>query len=134
MSFASSEALQKAVYGALVGSVELSDAVGGAIYDQVPAGQIPGVYVLLGPEKVLDRSDRTASGARHEFQVSVVADSVGFAKAKSVGVIVSDVLDGADLALERGQLIDLRFFRAVAKRVSGQRRIDLVFRARVDDV
>ena len=134
MSYACSEALQKAVYGALSGSVTLSDAVDGAIYDQVPSGQMPDVYVTLGPEKVLDRSDRTADGARHEFQVAVVSDQGGFSKTKSVGVIISDLLDGADLTLERGQLVDLRFVRAAAKRVSDQRRIDLVFRARVDDI
>jgi len=42
---------------------------------------------------------------------------------------------GALPALERGRLVSLRFLRAVAKRDSrgDRRRIDLTFRARVDE-
>jgi hypothetical protein len=48
---------------------------------------------------------------------------------------VSDALIGADMTLERGRLTGLHFYRARARRegTGDVRRIDLTFRARVDD-
>ena len=134
MSYTSSAALQKAVFAALSGSATLSDAVSGAIFDAAPTGAIPALYVSLGPEVVRDRSDISGSVARHEFTVAVVAAQGGFVSAKEIAVLVNEVLSDADLALERGQLRHLIFVRASAKRGTGdERRIDLVFRACVDD-
>ena len=134
MSYGASFALQKAVYGALTASAELQASVDGAVFDQPPTGAVPALYVTLGPEKVRDRSDGSARGAWHEFDVSVVSESGGFGGAKSVGVLVSDLLNGAGLTLERGELTGLHFVKAAARRVSGDRRIDLTFRARVDAI
>ena len=135
MSFGVSAALQKSVYQALIGSVDLSSAVGGAIFDAAPSGQIPELYVSLGPEIVRERSDIGVDGARHEFTVSVVASRGGFSSAKEIAVMVNDILSGANLVLERGSLIFLRFLKAVAKPETAEgRRIDMIFRARVDDI
>ena len=99
------------------------------------AGTLPSLYVALGPEVVKDQSDKTGAGALHELTVSVVTDVAGFAQAKSAAAAVSDALVDADLALTRGQLVSLNFYKATAARVgTGDiRQINLVFRVRVAD-
>ncbi|MCK8483829.1 DUF3168 domain-containing protein [Aliiroseovarius sp. S2029] len=135
MSYGVSAALQQAVYQRLTGDVALSTLVAGAIYDAVPAGIITGTYVSLGPEDVRERSDMTGHGAMHEITVSVVTDEAGFQSAKQVAAAVSDALVDASMTLARGQLVSLNFHRARARRVEDAdvRRIDLFFRARVQD-
>ncbi|MEE2945548.1 MAG: DUF3168 domain-containing protein [Pseudomonadota bacterium] len=135
MSYGVAVALQAAVYQHLLSDTGVSDLVGSAIYDEVPNGTIPSTYVSLGAETVLDRSDADGSGALHRFEVSVVSDVSGFAGAKAVAVAVSDALTDADLTLARGQLVALRFERAVASReeAANLRRIELRFGARVQD-
>ena len=136
MSYGMSAALQKAVYTQLVGDAVLAGLVGTAIYDTVPAGQVPGTYVALGPEEVRDRSDRSGGGAIHRFTISVISGAEGFAAVKSVAGAVSDALEAGLPALERGRLVGLWFEKASAKRTGKAdrvRRIDLRFRARVED-
>jgi hypothetical protein len=136
MTYALSAALQKAVYAALSADATLSVLVGTAIFDAPPVGAIPSLYVSLGPEKAVERSDRSASGARHDFVVSVITDAAGFQQAKAVAGAVADVLAQPLGPLDRGQLVAMNFLRAQAKRdeAGQQRRIDLTFRALVDDV
>ncbi|MGJ8610791.1 MAG: DUF3168 domain-containing protein [Octadecabacter sp.] len=135
MSYGVSAALQTAVYQALVADSALSALVGSDIYDAFPSGTLPALYVALGPELVKDRSDKTGNGALHEFTVSVVTDNAGFSTAKQAAAAVSDVLVDADLTLSRGALVGLSFYRAKAVRVgtADERRIDLTFRAIVQD-
>lgn len=135
MSYAVSAALQTAVYQVLVSDAGLGALVGSAIYDAVPPGILPPLYVTLGAEDVRDRSDQTAGGAEHSLTVSVITDAAGFHGAKQAAAAISDALVDADLSLTRGHLINLRFHRARARRegTGGIRRIDLSFRARVDD-
>ncbi|MHA6268032.1 DUF3168 domain-containing protein [uncultured Aliiroseovarius sp.] len=135
MSYGVSAALQQAVYQRLTADSALSTLVSGAIYDAVPAGIITGTYVSLGPEDVRERSDMTGHGAMHEITVSVVTDAAGFQSAKEVAAAVSDALVDATLVLARGHLVYLNFHRARARRVEAAdvRRIDLFFRARVQD-
>ena len=135
MSYGMAAALQAAVYQALVADPALVGMVGTAIYDVVPSGQVPGTYVSLGPEDVRDRSDVTGGAAEHRFTVSVVTDAAGFQTAKAAATAVSDALVDAPLILDRGRRVGLRFEKARARRVqSGDvRRIDLTFRARVED-
>lgn len=134
MSYAASAALQAAVYQRLRANASIEALVGQAIYDAVPAGLPPETYISLGPEEVRDRSDKTGSGALHEFVVSIITDAAGFQQAKALAGAVSDALVGAELVLARGRLVDLWFLRARARRVgkADQRRIDLWFRAQVD--
>lgn len=136
MTYALSSALQKAVYAALAGDATLATLVGTDIFDAPPVGAIPSLYVSLGPERAVERSDRTASGARHDFIVSVVTDAAGFQQAKDVAGAVSDVLDTPLGALDRGRVVALSFLRAQAKRdeAGQQRRIDLTFRAILEDI
>ncbi len=136
MSYGMAAALQAAVYQQLLADTDVSALVGAAIYDALPAGDLPATYVSLGPENVLDRSDKTGSGALHRFTVSVVTETAGFGAAKAVAAAITDALVGVDLTLSRGQLVGLWFERASARRTgkAGRiRRIDLRFRARVED-
>ena len=135
MSYGVGAALQAAVYQALIADAQLSALVGAAIFDAVPAGSLPALYVTLGPEDVRDRSDKTGAGAEHSLTVSVVTEAAGFLIAKQVATAISDVLVDAALTLSRGRLVALKFYRARARRegTGGIRRIDLTFRARVDD-
>jgi hypothetical protein len=136
MSYALAGALQAAVFARVSGDAVVAGLVGDAVYDAAPPGVLPSLYVTLGPEVVRDRSDKTGTGAEHEFTVSVLSDAAGFAAAKAVAGAVSDALAGASMTLSRGRLVGLWFLRAKAARVgSGERRrIDLTFRARVEDV
>ncbi len=134
MSYAVAAALQGAVYQQLQSDPGLSVLVGDRVYDAVPKGRLPDLYVALGPERVKDASDKTGHGAWHEFAVSVISDDAGFQSAKEVSAAVCDALIDADLALDRGRLVALNFKRAVAQRErAGRRRVDLIFRARVED-
>ena len=135
MSYAIAAALQEAVYGHLSTDPALISLVGGAVYDEVPAGELPEIYVTLGPEEARGRCDSSGAGSWHRFTVSVVAHTPGFHQAKTVAATVSDRLSEAELSLSRGHLAGLHFWRAKARRADGGalRRIDLIFRARVDD-
>ena len=134
MSYAASSALQAAVFQHLAADAGVTALVGAAIYDSVPPGPLPALYVSLGPEDVRDRSDKTGGGAEHDLAVSVVTDAAGFQAAKDLAAAISDALIGAPLVLARGRLVDLWFLKAAARRVGAadQRRIDLWFRARVE--
>lgn len=133
MSYAASAALQAAIYQRLASDAALAVLVGAAIYDAVPAGTLPDTYVTLGPEEVRDRSDGMGGGAWHLVTISVLTANAGFQRAKDVAALISDALAGAELTLGRGRLVALHFYRARARRDGALRRIDLTFRARVDD-
>jgi len=136
MSYAMAAPLQAAVYQLLSGDAALAALVGGAIYDGLPAGALPETYVSLGAETVRDRSDREGAGALHRFTVSVISEAQGFAAAKQAAAAVGAALVDATPALSRGRVVGIWFERAQARRTgsAGQiRRIDLKFRARVED-
>ena len=135
MSYALAAALQTSVFQALETDVALSSLIGGAVYDELPEGVAPNTYVILGAETTLDRSDADGDGAEHRLAISVFSSAGGFAQGKQVAAAVSDVLHRADLVLSRGRMVFMTFEKAVARRdtVSGLRRIDLKFRARVED-
>ena len=135
MSYAVSGALQTAVFDALSNDASLGALVGTAIYDAVPSGVLPDIYVRLGSESVRDASDISGAGAVHALTISVITTNPGFATAKAAATAVSDALHDASLSLSRGALVSLRFERATAKRIdsASARQIDLRFRARVQD-
>lgn len=135
MSYGVSGALQAAVFTALSADTALATLVGTAIYDAVPVGTVPVIYLLLGSESVREASDVSGEGAVHMFTVSVITTNPGFTSAKAAAGAVSDALQDADLTLSRGSLVSLRFERAVAQRIdsASARQIDLRFRARVQD-
>lgn len=135
MSYGVASALQTAVYAQLAADPDLTALVGTAIYDALPAGTLPALYVVLGSEDVRDASDKTGGGALHEFTVTVVTETAGFSTAKTAAAAVSDALVDANLTLTRGALVSLNFYKAKAARVGtgDVRQINLIFRARVAD-
>lgn len=132
MSLASTAALQTAVYTALTGDMQVTALTGGAIFDALPPGPVPALYVSLGPERVSDASDVVGDGAVHDFPITVISDGAGFHAAKEVAAAISDALTGADLVLSRGSLTALNFLRSRARRVGDTREIEIWFRAFVD--
>ena len=135
MSYGMGFALQQAVFGVLSTDQEITALVGDAVFDAAPAGEVPALYVQLGPEAVRDASDGTGGGAEHRFTVLVVTHHAGFAPAKQVAAAVSDALVGGQFGLSRGRLVSLRFERAIARQVAAdaRRQIEMRFRARVQD-
>ncbi len=135
MSYATSIALQKALFQLLSNDPAITGYVGAAIFDAVPEGPVDGAHIVIGDEDVRDWSNQTGHGAEHRFVLSVVTDQSGFAEAKEIAAAVSDAVVDATPVLERGRIVSMRFSRARARRVrAGQtRRIDMTFRALVED-
>jgi hypothetical protein len=135
MSYAVSAALQRAIFAQLTNDLPLQALVAGAVYDALPTGVLPPLYVVLGSEDVRDESDKTGRGAEHRFTVSVVTESAGFSTAKEAAAAVCDALVDADLTLDRGTLVSLNFSKAKAARVGtgAMRQINMIFRVRVAD-
>ena len=133
MSYALSAALQAAVHARLSGDAALGALIGGHVHDAPPAGKLPPLYVLIGPERVRDRSDASGPGAEHDLTVTVAGEAGSFRAAKEAAAAVSAALLDPPLALDAGRLLHLSFRRARAARgPRGRgRRIDLTFRARV---
>jgi hypothetical protein len=129
MSYGAAPALQTAVFQLLSVAPALT---GVAIYDAVPPNAT-GTFVLIGPEEARDQSDKSGAGAEHQLVISVISDASGFLTIKTIAAGISDALIDAPLSLSRGQLVNLLFLRASARRIEeGEtRRIDLTFRARV---
>ena len=135
MSLGNSAALHRAIYDVLANDAGITACVGGHIYDALPAGPLPEVFISLGIEVVNDRSDKTGRGSEHDFIISVITTQPGFLRAKDVAAEIGRALldrpiDFGDLAL-----VYLTFTRADARRDTDTqtRRIDLGFRARIDN-
>jgi hypothetical protein len=131
MSYQAAAALQTALYSQLTTFPALD---GISIVDAIPSGTTPGTFVLIGPEQVLDQSDKSGAGAEHRFEVSVISDAAGFMTAKEVAAAVSDALLGGGISLGVGTLVSINFLKATARRLDqgANRRIDLQFRARIE--
>ena len=136
MSYAMAPALQAAIFQHLANDAPLQAALQGAIYDAIPPATPPATYALIGTEDAVDRSDNTAAGAEHRLTIAVVTNATSFLAAKDIAARICDVLATQPLpALARGRLVGLWFDRAQARKLEGNltRRIDLRFRARVED-
>ncbi len=136
MSYAVSEALQAAVFTVLTGDGAVTALVGGHIYDAVPSGALPGLYIALGEEKVRDLSSKTGAGALHDLNVDIHSDEAGFQAAKALAAAVCDALIDTNLTLSRGSLTNLQFkFARARKRINPDKRVvNLTFRALVSDI
>lgn len=132
MSYAATAALQEAVFGRLTSDAQVASLSQGAVYDALPDGPVPALYISLGPERVRDASDVVGDGSIHDFPVTIVSEGAGFHTAKTLAAAISDALTGADLSLSRGSLIALNFLRARARRVQNAREIEIWFRAYID--
>lgn len=135
MSFQHSAALQAAIFSALSGNTALVSWVGSNIFDAVPDGEIAQTYVLIGEEKSVDRSDFTGGATRHDITVSVVSSAAGFSDAKVIAAEVCNALEEETLSLATGDLRQIQFRSARSRRDTGgaERRIDVIFRALIDE-
>lgn len=139
MTYALSLPLQQAVFAALGGSAALTAKVADRIYDAPPHGDDPlstdGPYITIGDERVEAWGAADQGGAAHEIDISVHSRNLGFAEAKEIGGIVSDVLEGMSGPLTRGRVVLARFIAARTKRTGqgGGRRVDLRFRFLIED-
>ncbi|MDV7145091.1 DUF3168 domain-containing protein [Tropicimonas sp. TH_r6] len=135
MSYGASAALQTAIYQHLKADPGVSGLVGDDVFDAVPSGIVPSVYISLGREDVVARNDKSGCGAVHRFTVSVVNEGAGFQAAKTIAGAVSDALHNQNPPLDRGRIVRMQFLRASARRIGegARRRIDLLFEARVED-
>lgn len=135
MSYATAAALQSALYARLAGDAAVGALVGGAIHDALPPGEVPALYVTLGPEEVRDIGARDTALARFRLIVSVHSAGGGFQAAKEVAAAISDALAGPPPQLGRGRLLHLGLAQAKALRVGtgAGRRIELSYDALVED-
>lgn len=135
MTYALGASLQTALFAHLTADPALQTALNGAIYDAIPPRTPPATYALIGVEDALDRSDNTGRGAEHRLTISVVTNDAGFMAAKTIAAAICDRLDQPLPLLTRGRVVGLWFDRADARKLDGARtrRIDLRFRARVED-
>ena len=129
-----SASLQRAVLTRLEADSEVAALTEGHVYDALPPGELPILYVIFGTETVRDRSDMTSIAAVHEFDLSVITSLSGFQSAKTLASYMCTALLTKPLSLADGHLIALNFQGAVSKRQStgGGRRIDLKFRALIE--
>lgn len=132
MSHLLSDVLQRVLYERLSTDSALAAIVGTHVYDAMPAGPVPDLYVLLGEEAVADASDISGSGAVHDFAISVMSSADSFLILKEAAAAIHAALFASPLSLTRGHVVGLWFRASRAKRsASGQRKIDLKFRARL---
>ena len=133
MSDLLSDVLQTAVYDRLSGDADLGAIVGVHVFDAMPAGPVPDLYVLIGEESVKDASDQSGAGAVHDLSISVMSTANSFLVLKQAAAAIWSALDSASLMPSRGRIVGLWFRASQAKRSSaGQRKIDLKFRARLE--
>lgn len=135
MSYATAPALQTALYQLISADAELQTLLAGAIYDAIPPATPPATYLLIGAEEAVDASDKSGRGAEHRLRLSVVTNATGFLAAKQVAARLCDLLADATPPLARGRVVAIWFDRAEARKLEGDqtRRIDLRFRARIED-
>ncbi|MEM7295559.1 MAG: DUF3168 domain-containing protein [Pseudomonadota bacterium] len=135
MSYVGAGALQTAVFQTLLADTDLGAIVGSDIYDVLPSGTLPSIYVTIGDEEVKDASYSTGSAARVSLLVSVVSDTGGYANAKAAATAISNALVGVSLTLTEGYLVGLWFQKSSARRTDDPdvRRLDLTFDALVQE-
>ena len=133
MSALLSDVLQSAIYQRLSIDAPLGAIVGVHIYDAMPAGPVPDLYVLLGEEAVKDASDKSGVGAVHDVLIAVMSTADSFLTLKEAAAAIWQSLTASELILSEGRVAGLWFLGSGAKRSnSGQRKVDLKFRVRVE--
>lgn len=134
MSYATSAALQVAIYDALQSDSAVAAVLGSHIYDAPPSGSLPAIYALIGSEEARDRSDTTHSATLYLITIRVISESAGFVGAKQAAAAICDAILGTEMTLTRGAISGCWFDRAFARSLkSGGREVSLRFRVHVDD-
>ena len=77
MSVQNSYDLQRAIYDRLSTDPAIVAAIGGHVYDALPAGQLPDLFISLGVESFVDRSDKTGLASQHDTTVAQISNTYG---------------------------------------------------------
>jgi len=134
MSLSNTATLQRAIYRHLSQNSDIAQLVGSHIYDALPSGTLPQLFISLGVDDVTDASDVTGQGTLHDLVISVITTQPGFLLAKDLAGSIGQALLNTPPDLGPLGLVYLNFVRATARRDTDTqtRRIDITFRARID--
>jgi hypothetical protein len=101
-------ALQRGVYQALAGSLDLTTLLGGVrVYDDAPQAA-PYPFITLGQSVIRDWSTGTEDGAEHNLTLHVWSRSGGKKQALEIIEAIRAVLHDQPLALADHHLVNLR--------------------------
>lgn len=131
-----SDVLQTAVFYALQNGASGVSFLPEQVFEAPPLSPLHSTYVLIGEDKISDRSDATNFAAIHEVRISVVTTHESYSEAKKVASDVCVILTEDNVSLTEGKLCRLHFrgARAGIPRGSDRRQITLTFRAFIDAV
>jgi hypothetical protein len=108
MAQVASWALQRGVYQALAGSLDLTTLLGGVrVYDRAPQAA-PYPFITLGQSVVRDWSTGTEDGAEHNLTLHVWSRSGGKKQVLEIIEAIKGVLHDQPLLLPDHHLINLR--------------------------
>lgn len=108
MAEVASWALQRGVYQALAGSVDLTTLLGGVrVYDDAPQAA-PYPFITLGQSVVRDWSTGTEDGAEHNLTLHVWSRSGGKKQVLEILEAIRAVLHDQPLMLADHHLVNLR--------------------------
>ena len=100
--------LQRGVYQALAGSVDLTTLLGGVrVYDDAPQAA-PYPFITLGQSVVRDWSTGTEDGAEHDLTLHVWSRSGGKKQVHQIIEAIRTVLHDQPLTLADHHLVNLR--------------------------
>ncbi len=115
--------LQTAIWGVLDLALDVP------VWDAPPAGARPEMWVHVGEEEVRASDDASASGAEHMIKLWIESVPGSYAAAKGVA---RAILVALEAPLGVPGLVSVEFRRSRARQVGGRRRIEMIFRARMD--
>jgi hypothetical protein len=108
MAEVASWALQRGVYQALAGSLDLTTLLGGVrVYDHAPQSA-PYPFITLGQSAIRDWSTGTEDGAEHNLTLHVWSRSGGKKQVQEIIETIKDVLHDQPLTLSDHHLINRR--------------------------
>ena len=108
MAEVASWSLQRGVYQALAGSVDLTTLLGGIrVYDDAPQAA-PYPFITLGQSVVRDWSTGTEDGAEHDLTLHVWSRSGGKKQVHQIIEAITAVLHDQPLTLADHHLVNLR--------------------------
>ena len=108
MADVASWSIQRGVYRALAGSVDLTTLLGGIrVYDDAPQAA-PYPFITLGQSVVRDWSTGTEDGAEHDLTLHVWSRSDGKKQVHQIIDVIRTVLHDQPLTLADHNLVNLR--------------------------
>ena len=108
MAAVASWALQRGVYQALAGSLELTTLLGGVrVYDDAPQAAVY-PFITLGQSVIRDWSTGTEDGAEHSLTLHIWSRSGGKKQVLEIIEAIKAVLHDQPLALPDHRLVNLR--------------------------